>query len=934
MKKFIIFLLFFLKVFVSTGQIQLPDSILHKDVCYQVHYLSNIAIEQKKIDSTLYMVRQALALAEDCQDVDEKIRLHFIQGYYLHFRGDEEKSKDILLKVLSEAEKHNNLTYEYKASGMLGKVYGITGDFDSSIKYYKKALDISIQQKDSLKIADSYNNLGDGFKTLDENKKAKKYFLLALNIYNKIKVPEEEKKITYQNLARVSDSLKNINFYLDKAYKIVQKEGSPQKSALFFLTKGDALNTKKFINEAGLAFNRAYQIADSIDYDMVKEIALIGMGQIYNQTHRYQDAIQVLEIADRQPIENDQNRIILMGELIDAYKNTYKYKKALNLSEKLLRIKDSLAASQSKASFAEFDSKFKTVQKDKEIAQQKLQLANEKNKRKKYIFVGLLLLLLSFIGFQWRNNRQKRKKLLAETQLQNEKYNNELRTKFLGNIAHEIRTPLTLISGNLELAKENIDNKERIIQNIDIALANSKKVVDDANEILELLKFEKNKIVIDQKTVNLNHTLKRIFFSYASLAELKHIKLVFKSVIPENFFTKIDINKTERILNNLISNAIKYSPANSDVVFEASVENDMLTVNVIDHGQGIHFDETQKIFQRFYQASNSQSIGGIGIGLSLAKEYAELLGGSLSVKSVLHKGSVFTLKLPVKQVKSSTEGVESNHELELVDKQSKVSDTEKSNQLKPEFSKQKPNVLIVEDNPEMNAYLVEILNKYYNCFTAFDGLEALEILKKQRVDLIASDIMMPNLDGFQFREKLIKDEKLKNIPFILISAKTLVEDKIKGFQLGINDYIIKPFNNNELLARIKNLLQNKLDREQWVLEHADEIVELAPSQDRLLKKIQAIAEENISDESYKVAQLASEIGYSQRQLTRILKQYTGLSPVKFILEVRLQRAYLLLQKKVHFNLSEVRYDVGITSASYFNKKFKERFGISPGELVS
>ncbi|MFK5982010.1 MAG: helix-turn-helix domain-containing protein, partial [Flavobacteriaceae bacterium] len=171
-------------------------------------------------------------------------------------------------------------------------------------------------------------------------------------------------------------------------------------------------------------------------------------------------------------------------------------------------------------------------------------------------------------------------------------------------------------------------------------------------------------------------------------------------------------------------------------------------------------------------------------------------------------------------------------------------------------------------------------------------------------------------------------------PFILISAKTLEEDKVKGFQLGIDDYVVKPFNKNELIARIDNLLANKKSREQWKLQNKD-IEPVTDSSDIiLLKKIEAEVISNISDESFKIAELASAVGYSQRQLTRILKQYTGMSPVKFILEIRLQKAYKLLQNKSFFTLSEVRYDVGITSSSYFNKKFKERFGINPSELIS
>lgn len=193
--------------------------------------------------------------------------------------------------------------------------------------------------------------------------------------------------------------------------------------------------------------------------------------------------------------------------------------------------------------------------------------------------------------------------------------------------------------------------------------------------------------------------------------------------------------------------------------------------------------------------------------------------------------------------------------------------------------------------------------------------------------------MMPKMDGFQLREKLNEKEHLKNIPFILISAKTLEEDKIRGFKMGIDDYVVKPFSKNELLARVANLLTHKKQREKWHLQNQNLVTDTESSDTKLLKKIEQLVIENLSNEAYKIESLAQQVHYSQRQLTRILKQYTGMTPVQFILEIRLQKAYQLLQNKTHFTLSEVRYDVGISSSPYFNKKFKERFGIAPAEML-
>jgi len=249
-------------------------------------------------------------------------------------------------------------------------------------------------------------------------------------------------------------------------------------------------------------------------------------------------------------------------------------------------------------------------------------------------------------------------------------------------------------------------------------------------------------------------------------------------------------------------------------------------------------------------------------------------------------------------------------------------------------NEKKQSVLIVEDNPEMNEYLASILCPHLNCLRAFDGEEALNILKTEKVDIITSDMMMPKMDGMTFLKKLKENDSWANIPVIMITAKSLEENKIEAFDLGINDYIIKPFSKNELLARIKNLLKTKSDWEKWLFKEKKLIDTTDDTHEqKFIKKIKQIVLDHLSDENFKVSDLAAHIGYSQRQLTRLIKKYTGLSPVKFILELRLQKAYAYLKSGQFTNLTDVRFKIGLNSTSYFNKAFKQRFGIYPRELI-
>ena len=230
----------------------------------------------------------------------------------------------------------------------------------------------------------------------------------------------------------------------------------------------------------------------------------------------------------------------------------------------------------------------------------------------------------------------------------------------------------------------------------------------------------------------------------------------------------------------------------------------------------------------------------------------------------------------------------------------------------------------------MNNFLQQILSPYFFCQSAMDGQQGLELLHKSKVDLIISDVMMPNMDGFTFREKVSEIPNFKDLPFVMLTARADDQDKIRGLQLGVNDYMPKPFNAQELIARIHNLLKNKASRQAVVQEPEDESI---ATDERFIKEAEAIVLKHLDEVAFKVTDLANAMNYSQRQLARVLKKYTGLSPVEFILEIRLQKAYQLIQQQRYLSVSEVRYDVGIDSASYFSKKFTERFGETPSNLL-
>jgi DNA-binding response OmpR family regulator len=349
-----------------------------------------------------------------------------------------------------------------------------------------------------------------------------------------------------------------------------------------------------------------------------------------------------------------------------------------------------------------------------------------------------------------------------------------------------------------------------------------------------------------------------------------------------------------------------------------------LEIKIIDSGMGIDEKDLPHLFNRFYQAPQpeGQLSGGTGIGLSLAKELANLHGGNISVESQKGMGSTFKLTLPFKEAAAPLSPIE----------QEEATPNPYLRQIYQPFllHGEKARLLIVEDNVEMNQFLQQILSPYFHCQSAMDGHQALDLLPKTKIDLIISDVMMPNMDGFTFRKKVTEVGSYQDIPFIMLTARADDQDKIKGLQLGVDDYMAKPFNAQELIARVHNLLRNRLSRQQASKE---EDSESTSTDERFVIEAEGIVLKHIDEVEFKVTDLAKALNYSQRQLARVLKKYTGLSPVEFILEIRLQKAYQLIQQQRYLSVAEVRYDIGIESASYFSKKFTERFGETPSNLL-
>ncbi len=891
---------------------------------------------QQNINAAFLHAEQALYYAEKSKNDTLIMESNHALALVHKFKYDYESSKKHTEKALDIAIKLNDTYFQVLTNNLYGIINASEKKYQLSTEYYNKARTLSEEANDTINVALSHQNVALNYYFIEEFELAKMFMFKALDTYNSIKVfpdslqQDSDYIYLYMKLSLVADSKREAINYSNSAIDRALQTGIYNYASLAHLYKGRVytkygdykLAIKNY--KDALKLNKKANIKAPGPYlEMMN--TLTKMHQ-YERAKIYMDTLySVFSEKDIRPLYLDKNRLTS-----EVYKNIGDSDNALYYAEKRAIIADSLLKYNNYDLLIEYGKKFETIEKENEIKHQQFIIEKQEHDKKNILLYATLVFLAGLLLFQWLFNILKNKKSKAEIAYEKEHEFNQMRTAFLENISHEIRTPLTLINGYLNLIDEETNGNPKIKGYINNALLNSRKVIFDADEILNLLKFEDHKMSLKRVSIELDEFLKNIFLSFEVLANTRNIELVYNSKIPNNCKVEIDAGKVEKILANLLSNAIKFSDSNSKVIIEAEVLNKELKIKVIDFGQGIDAEDQERIFTRFYQSKNNKSLGGIGIGLLLAKDFAEFLGGNITVESKIGKGSAFKFWMPVSK---NTDAEDCKGVLSTMKNKLKLVE-EKNDTKITVVDINKPSILIVEDSIEMSNYLKEILTPFYNCTFAFDGAEGVDLAKKQTFDLIASDIMMPKVDGYEFKKLLKSLPEYTTIPFILITAKALSEDKIKGFSIGIDDYITKPFNKEELIVRINNLLKNNKELKLSIKTPDNSIEEFTETHvDKLLKEIEKEIMNNLSNENFKVEDLALKINYSQRQLSRILNRYTGLSTIKFIQEIKLREAYKLIENKKFNTISEVQFEVGITSSSYFSEKFKSRFGINPSELV-
>ncbi|MEM8527857.1 MAG: response regulator [Bacteroidota bacterium] len=532
------------------------------------------------------------------------------------------------------------------------------------------------------------------------------------------------------------------------------------------------------------------------------------------------------------------------------------------------------------------------------------------------IFGGFVEFIFFSVGLSYRVQltEQRNQQLLSRVELE------QMRKQFYTNVTHEFRTPLTLIITPLQQILNGSFCGDLTTQHQRM-LRNSKQLLKLINQLLKISKQEVQEVELQPETKEIHSFLRHTVGAFESIAASK--KINFNCRFPASQALDIDVEKVGIIINNLLSNAFKFTPEGGCVSFDASVKQEQLYIKVKDSGIGMDERKLPYIFDRFYQINTAQQMEGSGIGLWTVKQLVAACGGHIDVQSQLGKGTTFNCHLPI----SVSTALPSQRLVPATNLGTSVptATIKDSN---------KPTLLLAEDNEDMRTYMLETLADQYNVLTAEDGQAAWSLAKKVVPDLIVTDLMMPHMDGLTLTQKLRDSHITDHIPIIMLTAKAYESDKIEGLQLGAEAYLTKPFNAQELRIRIKEMLKQ---RRRLRRAYAEKIslqpsqIEVISQDDRFLKEVMEYVEDEIDNPDLEIEAMAKHVNMSRSQLYRKLKAITGDSPSTFIRNIRLERAKdLLLQRKA--TVSEIAYDLGFSTLSYFTRCFKEKFGVSPTKI--
>ena len=672
---------------------------------------------------------------------------------------------------------------------------------------------------------------------------------------------------------------------------------------------------------------------------------------------------------DAMPQNGGGMRLVTDGTLFASYIYPTRGDEVIQLAMNILTKKDYKRENQLSSALVSHDNaRVLLMQNDETVRQQDHlstlrsrvdQAASDFNTQRIYLLVLLVFVVLLIVACAFavrayvakaRINRQLHDSMSKQKAMTEEMERmTQTQLQFFTNVSHELRTPLTLIAGPAEQLLEDGTIRGQHRSMLQMIQRNTRILIQLVGEILDFRKVQNNKATLRLNRFALSDELSTWAEDFRAAAARRMITIVVAASDPADASTAntdgsmiiADRDKIEHVYFNLMSNALKYTPEGGSITTTVEHAAQHFTITVSDTGKGIDPKELPHLFERFYQAQGS--IGGTGIGLSLVKAYVDLHHGTIDAQSEPGKGTSFVVTLPDTQPgydpandQKAAPRVEDKNLIDdnyvSVDIDANAAADRITNA--EDFDSERPLVLIIDDNNGMRAYLRSILKDKYNVSEAADGKQGLEKACREVPKLVICDVMMPVMDGLEFTRQLKQNMATSHIPVILLTARSLSEQREEGYGTGADSYLTKPFSGSVLLARVDNLLRSRtMLRSLFSGDKKEEAAEeqLGSRDQTFINRLRDSIRQNMGDSDFTVERLGEEVGLSRVQLYRKVKALTGQTPVDLLKKARLERARLLVEK-TDKSISEIAYEVGFTAPSYFNKCFKDEFGVSPGGL--
>jgi len=916
---------------------------------------------------------------------------HYIQDNY----------SDALANQLSALWLLDSLDMQFEFGNLLSQIASIhsfAGSHDIAYKYYQQALDVFERLNNTSFIINSLKNLGYSYLENGDTTSAMQTFQKGLTLAKAtddnwiIAGSFEDIGICYSG-----HNLDSALFNFNEA-NIRWNHRWPEGHNLLITAEAYVAAGPEFYDEAETYFFKCFPLLTG-KYLKVK--LHLGTAELFYNTGRYSRSKEFLNIAlDECQILVERQDYTMFASLQEKLKVEVDLK---NYMEKIYRLyyrldtvsnnkdlalkhfvlasqwKDSIINQQNKRQWAMLQGQYETEKAQGHIAllEKDNEVKNLTLKRSRIFLFGLgALVLITIVAavIFIRNRRIRAQHAIELERVKSEKLQelDHLKSRFFANISHEFRTPLTLIMGPLEKLLSKTENKKDKNE-LGIAKKYAGKLQALINNLLTISKLESGKMQLHALELDIVKLVRTYLQAFESLAKQKDIELKFKS---ENEETKafIDREKFEQVLNNLLSNAFKFTGEGGSVEVEVSLQSAVRSsqssvdskatadwrlktedlhgawvgIKISDTGPGISPEHINHVFDRFYQAGNENRsyYEGTGIGLALTKELVELHHGKIKVESVQGKGSAFTIFLPLGNEHLKPEEIDTNPRSEEylskpVGEEESFNIEHRTLNDEPEASEEMPLLLIVEDNADMRAYIRGYFENDFQIIEAVDGTDGYEKSTEHIPDIIISDVMMPNMDGNEFCRKVKEDERTSHIPLILLTARSSKESRIEGLETGADDFITKPFDGDELQIRVKNLidqrkrlstvLERKIQKSHTTTKLDFDDSGITSMDERFLQKVIEVVKERHADPEFNTTAFGQAIGLGRIQLNRKIKALTGQTTINFIRIFRLNRAAELIKKK-SATVAEIAYDVGFSSPSYFTECFRLHFGKLPSEF--